>query len=391
MARAVAPADGYEVPPDTAVATAEQHLTALLEGDFLLTDGRGSVSRFGARAAALFGWRSEEILGRPALDALAVSETSEKWRKRLAETVEPPIGLIAGGARHRDGHEFEVEWLVVPVWLRQSLELSQMLEVVGGDGSTGGKLEQLESEHPVALGAVRDAIAGKPGEDDDRLAGFVLVFRALEETPWADAALAPAPDPAAASHAPAVVGPSDEHLLRVGELEQELAGLRGELIDVRVALDEARSAAEQAVALAEETRMEAERWRREVTERARDVDADKAAGAAVEIRAGFDDVAAPLARIGLDGRFAALNPAFCELVGYTEAEFRRARWPSMADRENLVEHRRLQAQLAAGEIDRARIDTVYLHGQGLMVPVHGTLELVREDGRPSHLVLRVDA
>ena len=63
----------------------------------------------------------------------------------------------------------------------------------------------------------------------------------------------------------------------------------------------------------------------------------------------------------------------------------------MADRDNLVEHRRLLAQLAAGEVEQARIETLYLHGQGLIVPVHGTLELVREDGSPNHLLLTVDS
>ena len=156
-----------------------------------------------------------------------------------------------------------------------------------------------------------------------------------------------------------------------------------------------RAAAEQALALAEETRMDAECWRRELAEHARAKSADGEAkpGSRVqgrEERRGFDDVEQPLAVIALDGRFEHLNPAFCDLVGYTESEFRRARWPSPADRDNLVEHRRLQAALAAGEVEHARIDTVYLHGQGLIVPVSGTLDLVREDGRPSYLVLRVE-
>ena len=37
-----------------------------------------------------------------------------------------------------------------------------------------------------------------------------------------------------------------------------------------------------------------------------------------EARHGFDDVAQPLAILGLDGRFRELNPAFARLVGYQE-------------------------------------------------------------------------
>jgi PAS domain S-box-containing protein len=401
------------VPPETAVAAAaEDQLAALLEGDFLLTDGRGSVSRFGPRASALFGWAPEEILGRAALESLAVPGTAEEWRERLQTPEDPLIGIVKGSGRHVDGHEFDLEWLIVPVWLGQSLELSRMLEVIGAEGSAERRRVLLERDHAAALEAVRAAAAGTSTGADDRLAGFVLAFRALGETPWVEAALAPPPPeteprPVAA----AVVGPNDEQLLRVGELEHEVATLRGELGELRAALAAAqdagagavaaqedaaaaRAAAEQALALSEETRMETERWRRELTERSRGEAADAVSdGAGAETRDGrpdFDDVETPLAVIALDGRFEALNPAFSDLVGYTEAEFRRARWPSIVDRDSLVEHRLLHSQLASGELEQARIETLYLHGQGLMVPVHGELELVREDGHPSHLLLRVD-
>ena len=51
-----------------------------------------------------------------------------------------------------------------------------------------------------------------------------------------------------------------------------------------------------------------------------------------EPRHGFDDVAQPLAILGLDGRFRELNPAFARLVGYQEQAFAKAAWPSPHDR-----------------------------------------------------------
>ena len=110
-----------------------------------------------------------------------------------------------------------------------------------------------------------------------------------------------------------------------------------------------------------------------------------------EARAGFDDVARPMASIRLDGHFGDINPAFSELVGYAEQEFQAASWPPVADRANLSKHREQLQRMLAGEIESARVDTGYVHAQGLLVPVVGQLSLVREDGQPCYFLLEVEA
>ena len=78
-----------------------------------------------------------------------------------------------------------------------------------------------------------------------------------------------------------------------------------------------------------------------------------------------------------------LNDRFCELVGYSEAEFRRAMWPSVSDRENLDEHRALMRRMAEGEVETAQVETAYMHEQGLLVPMAGVFTVVRpEEGEP---------
>ena len=271
------------------------------------------------------------------------------------------------------------------------------------------------------LAAATDSLEGS---DDSRLAGLVVTFRALGETPWVQEPAEPAPQPEAA---PAAVGPAEEQLLRVGKLERaeeelrealqretgEISSLEQETAELRASLEReagelraamadetqalraaleqaredaasARELAERAFALAEEAHMEAERRR----PRARGASARGAAQAAEptepeaparEPRPGFDDSDQPLAVIALDGRFEQLNPAFERLVGYPEREFRRARWPSLVDSENLIAHRELLVKLSAGDIERAHVDTMYLHAQGLLVPVKGDMELIRKD------------
>jgi PAS domain S-box-containing protein len=111
-----------------------------------------------------------------------------------------------------------------------------------------------------------------------------------------------------------------------------------------------------------------------------------------ESREGFDDAAEPMATIALDGHFRDLNPAFSELVGYSEHDFRVASWPPVADRKQLDHHREQMAALLAGEEESVEVNTGYVHAQGLLVPIAGTLSLVRDDaGEPEHFLLQVSA
>ncbi len=83
-----------------------------------------------------------------------------------------------------------------------------------------------------------------------------------------------------------------------------------------------------------------------------------------------------------------LNPAFSDLLGYTEAEFQQAIWPPVMDRANLDKHRQQMKDLLEGKVESVDINTGYVHAQGLLVPIKGKLELVREGGEPDHFLLQ---
>jgi PAS domain S-box-containing protein len=110
-------------------------------------------------------------------------------------------------------------------------------------------------------------------------------------------------------------------------------------------------------------------------------------GPAREKRAGFDDAKEPMATIELDGHFRELNQAFSDLVGYTEDDFKSASWPPVMDRANLEKHREQMKQLLAGEVESAEVNTGYVHAQGLLVPVVGTISLVKAGDEPDHFLL----
>jgi PAS domain S-box-containing protein len=108
-------------------------------------------------------------------------------------------------------------------------------------------------------------------------------------------------------------------------------------------------------------------------------------------RHGFDDESKPMAVLSLEGKFRELNPAFTKLVGYKEADFLKAAWPSPHDRRDYQEQQGQLRQLASGEVESVSVQSTYMHGQGLMVPVIGKLTAVPgEDGLPLHLLLEAE-
>jgi PAS domain S-box-containing protein len=110
-----------------------------------------------------------------------------------------------------------------------------------------------------------------------------------------------------------------------------------------------------------------------------------------EPRDGFDDESAPMAMIGVDGRFKELNPSFCRLVGYQEHEFAKAAWPSPHDRQLYTQQQDQFAELISGNLESVPVQSTFMHGQGLMVQVIGEITAVKgEDGLPSHLLLRAE-
>ena len=207
-----------------------------------------------------------------------------------------------------------------------------------------------------------------------------------------------------------------------GELEStraELDGVRGELESTRTELEATLAAAEGAWAEREQARIRANQLLSEA-------ESARAAAEAIRAEFAFDEphAAAPpslsgvdgpgsgpasapapapalelppcasgeaVALLGLDGTFKRLDDAFCSLLGCREEDLRAARWPSIIDRENLAAHQEIARALRAGEIDSAPVETVYMHAQGLLVPIAGTVSMHRAGGgAATHFLFRAD-
>ena len=193
----------------------------------------------------------------------------------------------------------------------------------------------------------------------------------------------------AAEHAGTAAERSEETAARLAQLGGEMERAEAESSTSREEMASLRQEAEAMVRVLERS------IGRALSDDPPDDPAEPAGTAPPELepardpREGFDDVDAPMAVLDLGGGFVELNRHFCELVGYTEEEFRTAIWPSsLSDEVTRREHRELRDRLATGEIEESPVETCYLHKEGLLVPVSGTVSLVRgEDGSPDHLLL----
>jgi PAS domain S-box-containing protein len=203
-------------------------------------------------------------------------------------------------------------------------------------------------------------------------------------------------------------GSENESLRAEAEaLRGELASTREELAAQLAAAEGARAEREQARVRASQLLSEAESARAAAEAIRAEFAFDDAPGAAAPAPAGHPaatDQATPalalppggpgeaLALIGLDGTFKRLDDAFCSLLGCREEDLRAARWPSVIDRENIAAHREIARALRAGEIQSAPVETVYMHAQGLLVPVAGTVTMHRAAGAgpATHYLFRAD-
>jgi PAS domain S-box-containing protein len=294
------------------------------------------------------------------------------------------------------------------------------------------RVEDAEREREDALAQLAAASAELDAEAGQREARDEAHARARAAEADAEAARAQA----AAARADAERAHEELAAVR-GDLERTRAQLeatraerdatRAEVEATRAELDAARAEVEAARAEVEATRAElaaaradAERARAEHEHACiradRLLDEARSARAAAEaIRAEFTfehpdpgpappAAAAPalppavpgqaIALIGPGGSFTRLDDAFCSLLGCREEDLRSARWPSIIDRENLAAHHELARALRAGEIDSADVETVYMHTQGLLVPIAGTVSAHRADGDgdgpATHLLFRAD-
>jgi two-component system, LuxR family, sensor kinase FixL len=107
-------------------------------------------------------------------------------------------------------------------------------------------------------------------------------------------------------------------------------------------------------------------------------------------RAIFDHAATGIAITDWEGRYIMSNPAYCEIVGYEDAELRRLVFPTLIHPDDVEENLDLIEQLKSEEVPAFRIENRYVRKDGNAVWVQKFVSILRDDaGQPTHLIALV--
>src|SRR5437870_12859150 len=130
---------------------------------------------------------------------------------------------------------------------------------------------------------------------------------------------------------------------------------------------------------------------RETTE-SRDITSSQLAEAALRqseelFRASFAHAAVGLAIRDLQGRFLEVNPAYCSITGYTQAELLALDFQSITHPDDLPKTMDEVRALLAGEIPAFVREKRLVRKDGNIVWVQNSVSLIRDsEGRPTSLV-----
>ncbi|NGM52671.1 PAS domain S-box protein [Caulobacter sp. 602-2] len=173
----------------------------------------------------------------------------------------------------------------------------------------------------------------------------------------------------------------DEGLVRF------LATGRGAVLDQRIEITAQRRDGETfPVELAISAARSAEGW--QFTALMHDISARKAQ--MEEFETAFHHASVGMALVTLDGAFNKINAAFCDIVGYDEAEMLATDFQTITYPADLDKDLALLGKLLDGEIASYGMDKRYIHKEGRIVWVHLSVSLVRApDGSPKHFIAQV--
>ena len=126
----------------------------------------------------------------------------------------------------------------------------------------------------------------------------------------------------------------------------------------------------------------------DITERRRSEDALREAED--RFRSAFDDAPIGMAIRSVQGRFLRVNPALCEITGYSREELEAMTYRSITHPDDLSRDEKGINEVMAGQTAHYRTEKRYIHADGHVIPVDMSATVVRNaDGEPLHVLTQV--
>jgi PAS domain S-box-containing protein len=323
-------------------------------------------------AAALYGWPRESLAGMT-LDDLHPPDQRERLASELAATEQggraPWLRTVQW---RRDGERLEIEWLTQPMELDgRPVRRASLRDVTGR-----------ERAEALFRGVAEQSLTGICVLQDER---FVYVNPRLAEMfGYTTQQVLADPDPLR------FLGPTAR-----AEAARHMAGrLSGDGTQVRYTLETRRRDGRPVVveihgsSLVLGGRLALLGTVLDVTAR---VANDHALLASERrFRAAFDQAMTGMSLTAPDGRWLRVNPALCEMLGYTPDEMVALTFPALTHPDDLPRNLALRDALLAGEIPGYRMEKRFLHKDGSLVWVALNVSLVRDDaGAPLYMLAQM--
>ena len=105
----------------------------------------------------------------------------------------------------------------------------------------------------------------------------------------------------------------------------------------------------------------------------------------------IDEAPIGMALVALDGRFARVNAALCEIVGYTPEALMRLRFQEITHPEDLDSDLELVGRLTGGKIPRYQLEKRYIRKDGGLVTAVLNASILRApDGAPRYFIAQIE-
>ncbi|WP_331986558.1 response regulator [Chitinimonas sp.] len=109
-----------------------------------------------------------------------------------------------------------------------------------------------------------------------------------------------------------------------------------------------------------------------------------------QFRGAFETASHGIALVSLEGRWLTVNPALCQMLGYSEEHLLKTDFQALTHPDDLQTDLAQVERLLRGELQTYQMEKRYFHCDGHLVWVLLSVSLVRDDGgRPVHFVSQV--